>query len=280
MKDFQDRVVAVTGAASGIGRALAVECAARGARLALSDIDEEGLAETADRVAAHGVQVDSWVVDVADRGAVEDWADEVVERFGRVNVIVNNAGVSVTCSIEELSYEDFEWLMSINFWGVVHGTKAFLPHLRASGEGHVVNMSSIFGVIAQPSQAAYNAAKFAVRGFTESLRAELELTDAPVSATSVHPGGVKTNIVRSSRVGETGPINRSRDDLIAEFDEELARISPAEAARQILKAVRRDKRRVMVGNDAKALDILQRLMPSGYIGGLVRLMRRRYLSAD
>lgn len=276
MKDFQDRVVAVTGAASGIGRALAVECAARGAHLALSDIDEDGLAETVDRVAAHGVQVDSWVVDVADRGAVEDWADDVVESFGRVNVIVNNAGVSVTCSIEELSYEDFEWLMSINFWGVVHGTKAFLPHLRASGEGHVVNMSSIFGVIAQPSQAAYNAAKFAVRGFTESLRAELELTEAPVSATSVHPGGVKTNIVRSSRVDETGPINRSRDDLIAEFDEEFARISPDEAARQILKAVCRDKRRVMVGNDAKALDILQRLMPSGYIGGLVRVMRRRY----
>ncbi|MFW6053564.1 MAG: SDR family NAD(P)-dependent oxidoreductase, partial [Persicimonas sp.] len=146
MKDFQDRVVAVTGAASGIGRALAVGCAARGAHLAVSDIDEEGLAETVDRVAAHGVPVDSWVVDVADRGAVEDWADDVVERFGRVNVIVNNAGVSVTCSIEELSYEDFEWLMSINFWGVVHGTKAFLPHLRASGEGHVVNISSIFGV--------------------------------------------------------------------------------------------------------------------------------------
>jgi NAD(P)-dependent dehydrogenase (short-subunit alcohol dehydrogenase family) len=278
MKDFQGRVVAITGAAGGIGRALAVEFAKRGAHLAVSDIDEDELELTCEMVAVHDAKVESTVLDVADREAVYAWAEAVAEAFGKVNMIVNNAGVSVTSSVDDLSYEDFEWLMSINFWGVVYGTKAFLPHLEASGEGHIVNISSIFGIVAIPSQSAYNAAKFAVRGFTESLRAELELTDGPVSATSVHPGGVKTNIARKARYAENNSMERSAEQIIEEFEDELAKLSPEDAAREIIAAVEKDKRRVLVGNDARVIDKVQRLMPSGYLGAIVRIFRRRYMS--
>jgi NAD(P)-dependent dehydrogenase (short-subunit alcohol dehydrogenase family) len=276
MESFENRVIAITGAAGGIGRALAVEFATRGAHLALSDIMADELDQTCEMVREHGAEVESTVLDVAEREAVYAWADAVVESFGRVNMIVNNAGVSVTASVDELTYEDFEWLMSINFWGVVYGTKAFLPHLRTAGEGHIVNISSIFGIVAMPSQAAYNAAKFAVRGFTESLRGELELGEEPVSATSVHPGGVKTNIVRSARFADTGAMERTAEQIVAEFEDELARLSPAEAALEIITAVQKNKRRVLVGRDARLIDKLQRLMPSGYVGAVVRLFRRRY----
>ena len=278
MDQFQHKVVAITGAAGGIGRAVAVEFARLGAHVAISDVNEVGLEETAALARAHGVDVLTSTVDVAEREHVYDWAEAVVEEFGKANVIVNNAGVSCTASVEDLSYEDFEWLMGINFWGVVYGTKAFLPHLRASGEGHVVNISSIFGIVAQPSQAAYNAAKFAVRGFTESLRGELEFEGAPVSATSVHPGGVKTGIARSGRFTESGAINRTPDQIVEEFEEQLARLSPQDAACQIIEAVRKDRRRVLVGKDARLIDVIQRVMPSGYVGALVRVLRRRYSS--
>ena len=185
MRDFDGKVVAITGAGSGIGRALAIEFARRRAELALSDVDEVGLSETVGRCEGQGVKVTSERVDVADRAAVEAWASRVVEAHGRVNVIVNNAGVALAATIESVGYDDFEWLMSINFWGVVHGTKAFLPYLRTSGEGHVVNISSVFGLISVPTQAVYNSAKFAVRGFTDALRMELEIEGAPVSCTTI-----------------------------------------------------------------------------------------------
>src|SRR6478735_7120849 len=168
MKDFNGKVAAITGAGSGIGRALAVELANRGCHLALSDIDEAGLAATVNLCEGHAVKVTSSRVDVADREAVFAWADEVVADHGRVNLVFNNAGVSLGYGFQAMSYEDFEWLMNINFWGVVHGTKAFLPHLLVAAEGHIVNVSSVFGLISVPSQSAYNAAKFAVRGMTES----------------------------------------------------------------------------------------------------------------
>lgn len=276
MENFRDRVVAITGAASGIGRALALEFARHGAHLALADIDEEGMAVTCERAQTQGVEVECTQVDVSERDAVYQWAEAVAEHFGKVNIIVNNAGVSVTAPVEDLSYEDFEWLMSINFWGVVYGTKAFLPHLRAAGEGHVVNLSSVFGIIGVPSQAAYNAAKFAVRGFTESLRAELELDGAPIGATSVHPGGVKTNIARSARYADSTVLERTGDEIAREFDEKLAQLSPQQAAEQIIEAVQKNKRRVLVGKDARAIDLVQRLFPSAYTGGLVRVFRRRF----
>jgi NAD(P)-dependent dehydrogenase (short-subunit alcohol dehydrogenase family) len=253
VKDFNGRVAAVTGAASGIGRALAVELGRRGAHLALCDIDEIGLVETVALCEGRGVKVTSQRVDVADRDAVHAWADRVVIDHGKVNLIFNNAGVALGATVEAMSYDDFEWLMNINFWGVVHGTKAFLPHLTAAGEGHIVNVSSVFGLISVPSQSAYNAAKFGVRGFTEALRIELDMAKCGVSCTTVHPGGIKTNIARNARLDD----ERGRDD----FDK-VARTSPEKAARQILAAVARNRRRTLIGLDAKAIDVVSRF-PAG-----------------
>ncbi len=259
MKDFTDKVAAITGAASGIGRSLSLELARRGAHLALSDVDEAGLAETALRAKRAGVEVTTARVDVAARAAVEAWAEQVVADHGRVNLIVNNAGVAVGASVEGTSYEDFEWLMGINFWGVVHGTKAFLPHLKTAGEGHVVNISSVFGLVGIPMQSAYNSAKFAVRGFTEALRLELDMERSGVSATSIHPGGIKTNIARNARMGEgLDGMDASPDEARRDF-EKMFITSPDKAARQIVRAVQLDKRRALIGPDAKAFDLLAHL---------------------
>ena len=283
MKSFRDKVSAITGAASGIGRALAVDLAGRGSHLALSDIDTEGLAVTAAQCEGRGVKVTTARVDVADRAAVHGWADAVVADHGRVNLVVNNAGVAVVSTVEAVSYEDFEWLMGINFWGVVHGTKAFLPHLKNSGEGHIVNVSSVFGLMGIPGQSAYNAAKFAVRGFTDSLRIELEMEGARVSATTVHPGGIKTNIARNARANDsmaslTGEASAGPEGDLGEQFARIAFTTPEKAARQILSAVERNRRRVLVGPDAKAIDALARLPVAAYqrpMVGAVRRSRRR-----
>ncbi|MFP5309948.1 MAG: SDR family NAD(P)-dependent oxidoreductase [Actinomycetes bacterium] len=265
MRSFTGRVAAITGAGSGIGRALAVRLAAEGAHLSLSDVDEVGLAGTAELVAGAGVTVTTRVVDVADRVAVEAWAEETVAAHGRVNLVVNNAGVAQGGSVEGTSHEDLAWVMDVNFWGVVHGTKAFLPHLRAAGEGHVVNVSSVFGLQSQPGVSAYNASKFAVRGYTESLRQELDLLACGVSATCVHPGGIATNINRSARTDDSlrTLLGLSGEDAVGGFDR-LLRIPPDTAARVILDGVRRDRRRVLIGADARVLDWEARLLPTGY----------------
>ncbi len=270
MKDFNGRVAAITGAASGIGRALAVDLAGRGAHLALCDIDEVGLAETVAACEGRGVKVTTARVDVADKPAMFAWADQVVADHGKVNLIVNNAGVALGASVSDMSYEDLEWLMGINFWGVVHGTKAFLPHLKASGEGHVVNLSSVFGLMAIPTQSAYNAAKFAVRGFTDALRIELEIEGAPVSATTVHPGGIKTNIARNARM------DASLDGQNGDFDKVL-RTTPEQAAKVILRAVEQNARRCLIGADARAIDLIARLVPAGIIQRVMVLGGRRRL---
>lgn len=263
MKTFDGRVAAITGAGSGIGRALANDLARRGTHLSLSDIDEVGLAETVSQCEGLGVKVVADRVDVSDREAVFAWADKVAADHGKVNLIFNNAGVALGATIDGMSYEDFEWLMSINFWGVVHGTKAFLPHLRASGEGHVVNLSSVFGLMSIPTQSAYNAAKFGVRGFTDALRMELEIAGCGVSATTVHPGGIKTNIARSARMDASALALSGADasGTAGEFDK-IAVTTPEKAASQILEAVRRNRRRALIGPDAKVIDLLARL-PAG-----------------
>jgi NAD(P)-dependent dehydrogenase (short-subunit alcohol dehydrogenase family) len=274
MKDFRGRVAAVTGAGSGIGRALALELARRGAHLALADIDDAGLAETVARGEGYGVKVTSQHLDVADRDAVYAWAGRVVADHGVVHLVVNNAGVALGATVESMSYEDFEWLMQIDFWGVVYGTKAFLPHLKASGDGHVVNLSSVFGLISVPSQSAYNAAKFAVRGFTDTLRMELEIEGAPVSVTTIHPGGIKTNIARNARLDPSVAELGSDPEKARRDFERLFITSPEKAARQILTAVQRDRRRALIGPDAKLIDFVSRLPAALYQTLLERGGRR------
>jgi butyryl-CoA dehydrogenase len=273
MRELAGRTAVVTGAASGIGRALAVELARHGMALALSDVNEAGLADTRACVAASGVRVTTERVDVADRAAVHSHADAVVATHGQVHLVVNNAGVGLSAMVSELTYDDFEWLMGINFWGVVHGTKAFLPHLLRAEEGHVVNVSSVFGLIGVPGQSAYNAAKFAVRGFTEALRQELDASGARVGATSVHPGGIRTNIARASRFSPERERWKSREQTADEFDR-LARTSPEDAARAIVRGVRRNARRVLIGADAHVVDLVQRILPTGYQRLAVALGRR------
>jgi NAD(P)-dependent dehydrogenase (short-subunit alcohol dehydrogenase family) len=276
VKTFKERVAAITGAGSGIGRALAIELAERRAHLALSDIDPIGLAETVGLCEGSGVKVTSQVLDVADRSAVYAWADQVVQDHGQVNLIFNNAGVALGATIESMSYEDFEWLMNINFWGVVYGTKAFLPHLKASGEGHVVNLSSVFGLISVPAQAAYNSAKFGVRGFTDALRMELDISKCGVSATTIHPGGIKTNIARSARLDDSVIALAGSSQAAGDQFERIAITSPQKAARQILAAVEANRRRALIGPDAKVIDLISRLPAAWFQRFMVLGARRRW----
>jgi butyryl-CoA dehydrogenase len=274
MKTFSGRVAAITGAGSGIGRALSIELARRGCEVALADIDVNGLAETAREVEQIGTRVSQSKLDVADREGVHRWADEVVADHGRVNLIFNNAGVALGATVESMSYEDLDWLMGINFWGVVHGTKAFLPHLRASGDGHIVNISSVFGLLGIPSQSAYNASKFAVRGFTEALRVELDMAGGAVSCTTIHPGGIKTNIARSGRFDAASLSALGQDpDRVVAASERALRTAPERAAQVILRAVERDRRRAMIGADAQVFKLLS-MTPPGLYQRLIRLGTR------
>lgn len=279
MKSFQDKVAAITGAASGMGRELAIELARRGCHIAISDVNEKGLAETVQLAETAGggkVKITHQLLDVANRAAVHAWADKVVADHGRVNLIFNNAGVAHGSTIEAASYEDFEWIMGINFWGVVYGTKAFLPHLRASGDGHVINVSSVFGLIGVPTQGTYNATKFAVRGFTEALRQELEIQHSPVSATSVHPGGIKTNIANAARYDKSASdITGQSQEASKKNFEKMFRTTAADAAKVILKGVERNSRRVLIGADAYLIDAMQRMLPTGYQGILAGLAKRQ-----
>jgi butyryl-CoA dehydrogenase len=277
IEGYEGRVAAVTGAGSGIGRALAIELARRGAHLALSDIDEAGLAETEGYCSGTGVKVTTRRVDTADAAAMAAWADEVAAEHQRVNLVVNNAGVAMVSPVRSMSLEDLRWLFDVDFWGVVHGTKAFLPHLEAAGEGHIVNVSSVFGLVSMPSQSAYNAAKFAVRGFTDALRMELDIERSPVSCTTVLPGGVRTNIARRARIDPAARAVGARVENLGRRFDLVARTSPEAAARRILAAVLRNRASVLVGSDARFLDLVSRL-PAGLYRRVVvagaRLSRR------
>tara|TARA_R110000868_G_scaffold84334_3_gene237755 strand:- start:821 stop:1705 length:885 start_codon:yes stop_codon:yes gene_type:complete len=266
MKSFENKVAAITGAGSGIGRALAFGLARQGCQLALCDVDAQALAETTAQVRTLGGQVSETVVNVADRAAVHAWADLIVSEFGKVNVIFNNAGVAQGGTVEGNDYADYEWIMNINFWGVVNGTKAFLPHIKASGNGHIVNISSVFGLFAQPGMSAYNASKFAVRGFTESLRQELDMAKCGVSASCVHPGGIKTNIATTARMNASlsSVTGQDIDQGRQQFNDQLLRTPPEKAAQVIINGVLANKRRILIGTDAYLLDALQRLCPALY----------------
>ena len=271
MKTLDDKVVVITGAGSGIGRALAVDLARRGALLAISDIDDEGLAETVDLVKGAGAkEVRSDHLDVAERAAFTAYAAAVAEHFGRVNVVINNAGVALAGDFADLEYPDLDWIVGINFWGVVHGTKEFLPHLISSGDGHVVNISSLFGLISMPGQSAYNATKYAVRGMTEALREEMLIAGHPVGVTAVHPGGIKTAIARNARMSD----HEDKARTATLFDEKLARMTPERAAEIIIKGILRNQARVLVGIDAHALHHFAKLTGSRYQDVVARASKR------
>lgn len=277
MSAFQGRVAVVTGAGSGIGRALALGLARRGAKLALSDVNEMGLAETATAAEVLGAEVHQQVLDVSDRKAFYAYADAVVAHYGKVNQIYNNAGIAFTRTILESELEDYDRVWGVNLFGVLYGTKAFLPHLIASGEGHVINISSLNGIMSQADMSHYNATKFAVRGFTETLRLEMLEAKSPVKVTVVHPGGIKTNIASAALTAarERGePITAKEEAIERGYNKKLLKKSPDSAAEDILKAVEKDKPRVVVGNDAKALDLFVRIAPVRSLPLIGKSLRR------
>jgi short-subunit dehydrogenase len=264
----------VTGAASGIGRALALELAARGADLALADRDEAGLQSVAAEIAkAHSRKVTVHRVDVGDPAQIEAFAQAAVSAHPGLNIVVNNAGVALFGQFNEIDQAQMDWLMNINFWGVVHSTRAFLPHLARQREAHIVNLSSIFGIIAPPGQTAYAAAKFAVRGFSESLRHELAVAKSPVRLSVVHPGGVATNIARNSRTGVGMTDNARRAQSIERFDK-VAKTTPAAAALRIIQGVEKNQPRILIGNDARFMDLVQRFRPATYWAMLARRIEK------
>ena len=259
-------VAAVTGAGSGIGRALAQQLAGAGSALALADVDEAGLLRTAQSLGKTSAAVTTYFVNVADEESVSTFAEDAEARHGRVTLLINNAGVSLHGDFEEISLEDFRWLMNVNFWGVIYGVKYFLPMLKREPRAHIVNLSSVFGLVAPAGQAPYAASKFAVRGFTEALRHELQGSNVCVSC--VHPGGIRTPIARHSRLGSATPASK-REENIARFDR-LARTAPEAAAARILRGVERREERILIGIDAHQIDILQRLRPASYWKTLAR----------
>ncbi|PYT00783.1 MAG: acetoin dehydrogenase [Acidobacteria bacterium] len=264
----KDSVAVITGAASGIGQALAIRMAKDGvAGIAISDVNEIGLKETATTVEEFGVPVSTHVFDVSNLDAVKQFADDVLAKHGRVTHLINNAGVGVIGNFEHISLEDFEWLMGINFWGVVYCTKVFLPTLLKEKSAHIVNVSSVFGLIAPAEQTAYTSSKFAVRGFTESLRHELSETNVSVSC--VHPGGIKTNIVRNSRVGLDTPEEWKQQGV--RFFDKVAKTSAEEAAEVIVRGIKDRDPRILIGKDARAISMFSRLFPKRYLSVIERL---------
>ena len=272
--DFQGSAAAVTGAASGIGRALALELAAGGCDLALADIDEAGLESIAKEIgAAQGRRITTQRVDVGDAGQIEAFAQTALAAFPNLNILINNAGVALRGDFDEYDQAQMEWLMDINFWGVVRGTRAFLPYLKQRPVAHIVNISSIFGIVAPAGQSAYCAAKFAVRGFSESLRHELAMADSPVRLTVVHPGGIATNIARRAPAGTHLRNAMSAEEVGARFAK-MARTSAQTAAQRIIRGIERNEPRVLIGADAKLMEVVQRLRPVTYWALLMGAFRR------
>jgi short-subunit dehydrogenase len=274
MTAIKGAAAAVTGAASGIGRALALELAVRGCDLALADRDEPGLQAVAAEIGRdasrdHKRKVTTHRVDVGEPEEIADFAQAATTAHPALNILINNAGVALLGQFSEIDQAQMDWLFNINFWGVVHSTRAFLPHLSRQREAHIANLSSIFGIIAPPGQTAYSAAKFAVRGFSESLRHELQVAGSPVRLSVVHPGGVATDIVRNSRTGVAVTDNARRAQTIERFDA-VAKTTPRAAALRIIEGIENNRPRILIGNDARFMDLLQRLRPASYWAPLAR----------
>jgi short-subunit dehydrogenase len=274
MTQINGSAAAVTGAASGIGRALALELAARGCDLALADRDEAGLQSVAAEIAkTHPRKVSTHRVDVGEPAQIAAFADAASAAHPKLNIVINNAGVALLGQFNEIEQAQIEWLFNINFWGTVHGTRAFLPILAKQPQAHIVNLSSIFGIIAPPGQTAYCAAKFAVRGFSESLRHELAMANSPVRLSVVHPGGVATNIARNSRTGTGVSDNARRAQSIDRFDA-VAKTTPPAAAQRIILGIEKNQPRILIGNDAWFMDLLQRFRPATYWAPLAKRLEK------
>jgi len=265
MKNLQDKVVVITGAAAGIGKALALQFAKAGSHLALNDFNAEGLLQTVKELKAVATgKIISAPFDVSKVEKFEKFAQQISEEFGRVDIVINNAGVALgRVSVEEVSYEDFEWVMNINFWGMVYGTKTFLPLLKKQSEAALINVSSVFGIAGIGHQGPYCASKFAIRGLTESLRMEAMMDFPHVKIHSVHPGGIKTDIVRNSRWVEEVVSDEMQEEVTKKF-EKMFITTPESAAATIVKGIQKKQSKILIGRDAKQLDLMVRLMPQGY----------------
>ena len=271
MQSFKGKRAFITGAASGIGRALAKALAEEEVEVALCDWDKGAVEKTLSDIKAMGGKGEAYGLDVSQRDAVHALADKLLAQKGGIDIVINCAGVAQSALIENLTYDDLEWVMGINFFGMVYGTKAFLPHLLQKGEGHIVNVSSVFGLFSVPSQSAYNAAKFGIRGFTEALRHELRETEVVVS--SVHPGGVSTNIVRNMRRPQIENVEEAMEEFDQRF-QEIAHTSSEDAAQIIIKGMKKGKMRILIGKDAHIMDAIVRLFPVRYMS-VMRLMSWR-----
>jgi short-subunit dehydrogenase len=275
MTTISGSAAAITGAASGIGRALALELAARGCDVAVADVNDAGLASLADEIKrTHQRKASVHRLDVSQPAQIEEFARAAIASHPKLNIVVNNAGVALFGQFHEIDQSQIDWLMNINFWGVVHGTRAFLPHLQTRGEAHIVNVSSIFGIIAPAGQTAYCAAKFAVRGFSEALRHELQTNKSNVWLSVVHPGGVATSIASNARMGTGVTDNSRRSEAIDRFAE-AARTTPRDAALRIIRGIEKNEPRILIGNDARFLDLLQRFRPATYWATLARRIEKR-----
>ena len=269
MKSLANKVVAITGAGSGIGRSLALQLAAKGCHLALSDVNEAALAESAGLLPST-INISTHVVDVAVKEQVYQWADKVVASHGHVDIVINNAGVASQCPIEDIDYDDFNWVFNIVFYGVLYGTKAFLPHLRSRPDAHIVNISSVNAFFPFPGNGPYNCAKHAVKALNQTLIQELN--NSNINITSVHPGGIKTNIVHNSRmIKPLEPISKAQ--AAARF-ERMAGTTADKAEETIIKGILKEKQRLLVGKDAYVIDILTRLFPQGFSNVVGKLMLR------
>jgi len=276
MTQIAGKTIFITGCASGIGRGLVKHAIQHGAkRVIATDVDSASLGKTAEEASKLGSgDIETHILDVSDKDAVYALADSIQADHGGADIVINNAGVALFAEVNEMTYQDFEWVMDIDFWGMVYGTKAFLPKMIERGSGHIVNVSSIFGMIAVPGNSAYHAAKFAIRGFTESLRTEMVRNETGVEISSVHPGGIKTNVARNARMAQNEELLARRDEINKGFDE-MARTTPEEAARVIFTGIEKNNPRILIGGDARFMDRIQRLMPIKYQKVLGRMFRDR-----
>jgi short-subunit dehydrogenase len=275
MNNLANKVAAITGAGSGIGRATAIALAKRGCHLAIADINTKNLQETATLVSSYGVNCSCHTIDVSDRTAVKNFANETVTAHGKVNIIINNAGIALAANVDDMSYDDFERVMAINFWGVVYGCKEFLPHIKTAGEGHIVNLSSMFGLVACASQSAYNASKFAVRGFTEALHQELLIEQSPIGCSAIYPGFIKTAIMENAKFVGLEKHGLSKAQAASDFNNSVT-TTAEQVADAIIHCIEKQKPRALIGGDAKWLDFLQRLMPSAHQAIMASIRKKQY----